>query len=542
MSHSYKNLGAVPLLLLFAAPLSLSFFYAVGGLINFDGWGSLLAHPQLWPALRLSLFTGLMSTTLSLVTAILIVAGLYQSRKITPATSAMLALPHVALAIGISFLIMPSGLLARVAAFFMGWQSPPNWVSTHDPFGLALILVLVLKETPFLIWILASLLDREDVRRSFAGQRAAALSLGHDVSSIWLRIFLPQILPKIMWPLLVTFVYAATVIDMSLVIGPTQPPTLAIVVWADINDAQVANNARGLAGAWFLTGALAVTSICVWGVVKATSLRRGWLTAGPQTRGSMWPLATLSKLKFSSFIVLYIIVAILLVVFSVATFWPFPLLLPETINSAAWRRIAQNPSALVTSVFLAISSSLVGIVLIISWFESQPRRRDQFILLLSAVALGLPTILLLLGQYRAFLHLNLTGTLLGLFLAHLIPVTAYMFIILVGPYRNFDPRWRASASGLLVGFQRYFWTLKLPMLKAPLLAAVAIGFAVSFGQYVPAQLIAAGRYSTLPMEAVTLTSGSNRPLTAAFALMLMLAPLLVFLAASHFSKPRWSAQ
>ena len=99
---------------------------------------------------------------------------------------------------------------------------------------------------------------------------------------------------------------------------------------------------------------------------------------------------------------------------------------------------------------------------------------------------------------------------------------------------------RASASGLLASFWHFLWAIKLPLLKAPLLAASAIGFAVSFSQYVPAQLIAAGRYSTLPMEAVTLTSGTNRPLAAAFALLLTVPPLLAFVAAAYFSKSRWS--
>jgi putative thiamine transport system permease protein len=81
--------------------------------------------------------------------------------------------------------------------------------------------------------------------------------------------------------------------------------------------------------------------------------------------------------------------------------------------------------------------------------------------------------------------------------------------------------------------------VKLPLLKAPLLTAGAIGFAVSMAQFVPAQLMAAGRYSTLPMEAVTLSSGGNRPLMAAFATCLAVLPLLAFLAAARLGRPRW---
>jgi putative thiamine transport system permease protein len=529
-----KKLAALPLLVLFALPLLASLIFALTSLFDPPAWTSLFAHPQLWSALALSLYTGLASTALSLVAAILIVARLYKNRNLSTITGAMLALPHLALAIGVSFLVMPSGFIARVIAVFTGWQAPPNWITTHDPYGLALIASLALKETPFLIWIIASILNREDLRRSFAGQRAAALSLGHDMGSIWLRIFLPQILPKIMWPLLVTFVYAATVIDMSLVIGPTQPPTLATVVWADVNDALVENNARGVVGAWVLTAAVAAVALGVWGVAKLVLARRGWLTTGPEARDHVRPGRSHAMLA-----AFYIIITLTLVLLSFATLWPFPHLWPENLSHAAWRRVLQNPSALLMSLALAVTTCVTALALIIAWFETIPASRDRLILHLSAVALGLPAILLVLGQYRLFLQMGLTGTVFGLFIAHLIPVTAYMFIVLVGPYRSFDPRWRSSASGLLASFPRFFWAIKIPMLKAPLLAACAIGFAVSFGQYVPAQLIAAGRFSTLPMEAVTLTSGSNRPLTAAFALLLMVPPLMVFLAAAYFSRPRW---
>ena len=87
---------------------------------------------------------------------------------------------------------------------------------------------------------------------------------------------------------------------------------------------------------------------------------------------------------------------------------------------------------------------------------------------------------------------------------------------------------------------RFLALVKWPLLKAPLLGAVAVGFAVSMAQFVTAQLVAAGRYSTLPMEAVTLASGSNRPLFAAYALVLMLVPLVVFVSASFFGKARWN--
>ena len=156
------------------------------------------------------------------------------------------------------------------------------------------------------------------------------------------------------------------------------------------------------------------------------------------------------------------------------------------------------------------------------------------------LALALPSLVTGLGQYQLLLKVGLSGTGLGLYLVHLMPVVAYMLLILASPYRSFDERWRATANALQASPWRFLTCVKWPLLKPQILAALAIGFAVSFGQYVPAQLAAAGRYSTIPMEAVTLTSGANRPLTAAFALLLGLGPVLAFIAASYFSRPRWS--
>lgn len=545
MQGGSKNLAALPLVLLFGIPLIASLVYALISLFDREGWSALFLHPQIWPALFLSLFTGLSAAILSLGLALLIVTGLYASTwwpRLSSMVGSMLAVPHLAMALGIAFLIMPSGLIARaLATLVTGWQIPPPWISNHDPYGLSLIAVLVIKETPFLIWIFASILNREDVSRNLGGQRAAALSLGHSLGSIWARIFLPQILPKMIWPLVIVFVYAATVVDVALVIGPTQPPTLANVVWADINDADVFNTARGAAGAWFLTLAVATVAFIIWVLARTLLSRRSWLAAGPKNKIAFGSAFAVGKLKFSALTFVYIIVALTLLLLSFASLWPFPNLFPETLNIGAWWRVVDNPAALLTSFTLAVSTSGTALVLILTWMESQPARRDQFVLLLSALALGLPALLLSLGQYRAFLNFNLTGSAMGLFLAHFIPVTAYMFIVLCGPYRSFDSRWRASASGLMVGYWRYMRQIKVPLLKAPLLAACAIGFAVSFGQYVPAQLIAAGRYSTLPMEAVTMTSGTNRPLTAAFALLLMVPPLVAFVAAALFGKSRWSA-
>ena len=533
-------LGTLPIAILFALPLSASIYYALAGAFDPASWRALFAHPQLWSGLELSIFTGAAATALALITAIIIVAAIHESTawKSLPATmGAMLALPHLALAIGLGFLIMPSGVMARIIANIVGWTSPPNWITTHDPYGFALIAALIVKEAPFLIWVMAGFLNRDDIRQSFNNQRAAAISLGHGETSIWLRLFLPQLMPRLIWPLVIVFIYAATVVDMSLVIGPTQPPTLATIVWADINSEQVANNVRGNVGAVFLSLALAICLGMVWAIAKSlTVIYRKFLSAGPS---SLSLPILFGRATYQILIGFYLVIAALLVFMSFAQNWPFPNLAPTT-SARAWNLIFQNSNALITSVALAITTSSAALTIIILWLENLPEKSDRILILSSLAILGLPAILVGLGQYRAFLNFGLTGNIIGLCLAHLMPVTAYMIIVLVGPYRALDPRFNATASSLGKSNFEFLRQIKLPLLKAPIFAGLAVGFAVSFGQYIPAQLIAAGRYSTLPIEAVTLTSGTNRPLTSAFALLLLLPPLLVYVILAQLGKSRWS--
>jgi putative thiamine transport system permease protein len=224
---------------------------------------------------------------------------------------------------------------------------------------------------------------------------------------------------------------------------------------------------------------------------------------------------------------------------SLAGHWPYPQLVPETIRLAAWQNLFTNVTPAVLSLVLALTASALALGLTVLWFELVDPRFDRVLTIAAIAGLGFPALAIGSGQYRLFLDLNLTGTPAGLFLAHFTAVFAYVFIVLKGPYRAFDPRFRAAAHGLNAGAWRFWAAVKAPLLKAPMLTAAAAGFSVSMVQFVPAQLIAAGRYSTLPMEAVTLAAGGNRPLTAAYALALAVPPALAFLLALLLGRPRW---
>lgn len=111
-----------------------------------------------------------------------------------------------------------------------------------------------------------------------------------------------------------------------------------------------------------------------------------------------------------------------------------------------------------------------------------------------------------------------------------------MFLALAGSYRYLDPRWAKVGAGLGLSPAAVFFKLKLPLLFSPIMLAIAIGLAVSFGQYLPTLLTGAGRVPTVTTEAVALANGGSRRLVAVYALLQILMPALGFMLAYWCSR------
>ena len=91
----------------------------------------LLAQPGLWHSAGLSLWVAGASTLGALIFTALLLAqgeGRPWMRWLRRLLSPLLALPHVAFAIGVAFLLAPSGWLLRlISPALTGFDLPPDW-------------------------------------------------------------------------------------------------------------------------------------------------------------------------------------------------------------------------------------------------------------------------------------------------------------------------------------------------------------------------------------------------------------------------------
>ncbi|MGH6916194.1 MAG: ABC transporter permease, partial [Geminicoccaceae bacterium] len=275
-------LGPVAAGLLGTVLPSLGYLPVLGGeRLSLEPWRQLASAPGLATALRLSLVSGFVSTAAALALTILVFAAGHGTRTLTRAKQSMtpvLAVPHLAMAVGLAFLIAPSGWLARLASpWLTGWDRPPDLALVQDHHGLALALGLALKETPFLILMTFAALGqvRADDRLRMAR------SLGYGPVCAWLKVVLPRVYPQIRLPVYAVLAYSLSVVDMAIVLGPTTPPTLAVLVLRWLNDPDLAMRFQAAAGAC-LQFAIVVAAIGLWrGLELAVAvLARSWLVGG----------------------------------------------------------------------------------------------------------------------------------------------------------------------------------------------------------------------------------------------------------------------
>ena len=516
---------------------------ALGGrTIGLTSWQRLLETPGLAASVELTIRTGILATVLSLAIVIGFCSVMHSSRlfrRIQAVLSPLLAAPHVAVAIGLAFLISPSGWASRlVSPWLTGWTRPPDLAVVHDAAGLSFVLGLLLKEIPYLMLMTLSALNQ--VRS--AETLVTARSLGYSPAGAWLRTILPQIYPQIRLPIYAVLAFSMSVVDVAIVLAPTQPPPLSVLLFRLFTDRDLSLVFPASSGACLQLFTVA-GAIGLWRagemLVKTASRRR--LTTGGTSKSGSSRLAAGWTAAMAIPVALSLLGAVSLVIWSFAKTWFFPKALPAAWTLSHWERHAPDLAGpTLATLATGLAAAFIALALAIGCLQNERVNglgSATRALWLLYTPLLVPQISFLFGAQTLLVRTNLDGTWIALVWSHLLFVFPYVFLSLADPWRSFDLRYRTSALALTGSPLRSFLRIELPMMLKPVIFALAIGFAVSVGQYLPTVFAGGGRFTTLTVEAVTLSSGNDPRVTGIYSLAQAALPLAMYLLA--VGVPAW---
>ncbi len=518
------------------------FFPTLGGeSFTLAPWRALFAQPGLAESLRLTLISGVLATLIAFLLTVFLLAACHGGRMILALRGLMaplIAVPHAAMALGLAFLIAPSGWLVRlVSPWATGWELPPDVATVQDPNALALTLALVVKEVPFLL--LMTLAALEQVR---AEERlAVARSLGYGPVVAWLKAVLPAVYRQIRLPVYAVLAFSLSVVDMALILAPLTPPPLAVQVLRWFNDPDLSMRFVAAAGAC-LQLLIVVGAIALWrlGEAVVALAGRAWI-AGGQRGGDGRIARAVSTGLVQGLVILAAAGLAAVALWSVTGRWRYPEALPASFSLDAWARHAPEVTAITaTTLITGLVAAGIALLLVLGCLENEQRRGltlSNRALWLLYTPLLVPQVAFLFGTQVLAIHAGIDATWIALVWSHLLFVLPYVFLTLADPYRALDERYARTALCLGARPNRVFWQVKLPMLLRPVLFALAVGFAVSVAQYLPTLFAGAGRFATLTTEAVGLAAGGDRRVMGVYAFLQALLPLLAFAAALALPRP-----
>ena len=515
---------------------ALGYFPALGyDAFSGDAFTAFLDNPASWRGMFHALYIGLIASLLSVLFVFVILsagtqAGMGQKLMIwhRRLMGPLIALPHSTIAIALLFLLAPSGWLVRlISPELTGWSRPPPFGFVPDQTGWLLIIGLMSKEIPFLLFIALS----QSQRLAIKNYQQLGASFSYHPIVVWALIIWPQIYAQMRLPMLAVLAYSLSVVDMALILGPTLPPPLSVLVLQGFHDADLSARLPASAGA-SLQIALIIVGITLWliGERIMRALTNRLLAHGK--RLSLLP--AISKFLFSVISLMFFLVCLGLLAIALWAFssrWSFRDKIPSDFGLRYWDFDLAFGTLVADTMVIAIGASLLAIAICVLWLEhiAAHKKAISLITILLFIPLFVPQISLLFGLQVALSWSYLDGYLATVLFTHLLYILPYVWLTLAPAYQGHDPNYMHLAYMMGYSRVRAFISVRLPMLGHSFASAMILGVAVSIALYLPTIFAGSGKVNTVTVEAVTLAAGGARGPSASAAMMQMLLPFCVFL-------------
>ena len=220
---------------------------------------------------------------------------------------------------------------------------------------------------------------------------------------------------------------------------------------------------------------------------------------------------------------------------SVAERWPWPLLLPESWSLRTVQELlfgsAKLPHILFSSISLALTVAVLGTVIAILTAratELYDFSGKKLIHLSSFLPLLVPGTVFAMGIQITLIRLGLSDTIAGVIIVHLIVAVPYCITIMTDVTRAVGNKLEEQAMVLGAGPFRAFFLVTLPQLLPGILSSMSMGFILSYSQYFTTLMVGGGRVKTIALVLVPYIQSGDRALSAVYSVAFVGSALLVF--------------
>jgi putative spermidine/putrescine transport system permease protein len=255
------------------------------------------------------------------------------------------------------------------------------------------------------------------------------------------------------------------------------------------------------------------------------------IAASPAERAWHWMLWA-----FCILVLAFLVMPILIIVplsFSSGTFLTFPLpglslrWYQEFFTSAPWRLSLRN--SLIVASATTVIASVLGTLAALGL--TRARLPGQTLLLgLIVSPMVVPLVIVAVGVYFAYAPFGLTGSLLGLTLAHTALAVPFVVITVSATLQGFDPNQMRAGASLGASPAVVFFRIVLPLILPGVVSGALFAFVTSFDEVVVALFLTGPGERTLPRQMFNGIRENISPVIAAAASLLILLSVLLLTA------------
>jgi len=240
----------------------------------------------------------------------------------------------------------------------------------------------------------------------------------------------------------------------------------------------------------------------------------------------------ISLIVLSLMILLSLIQIVFIFFMSFSNGWVWPDIIPQKLSIKGWQYVLLNSNS-VDAIFMSLKIALIVVIInlivaipaadAIARYDFKYKNTIEFFLIMPIV---IPPIISTMGIHKTFIKMNLTESIWGVVLVHIIPTLPYMIRAIKISFENFGFEWEQQCQMLGASKLNTFINVKMYFLLPGIIAGSSLTVLISFSQYITTILIGGGQIQTLSTNMVPYINSGEKTIGCVYAIIFAFICLL----------------